>query len=326
MKEENLIFIISQPRAGSTMLQKLISNNDAVATSSEPWLLFPFALFERPDLIEAKYNSDVAYRGYSDFIEKNNLNSFLEEQLKSTILSIYGKAKGDHKYFLDKTPRYYEILPQIYRWFPEAKFFVLKRNPFAVLSSMIHTWSNGRINLEILKSFKRDYLEAPGLIQSFLDEYGENSNVYEIFYESLLATPQETTKKMYEWLEIEYVDNHLNFTDNKKTEGIFGDEVYEIKRDEDYKHIPTIRSKDKWKNGLKNKELKNFMNGYNRYLGHDFISKYGYDSLNLEYTKNEYEEFFNLNIHSNKSDQSEMPLGLWGRVMRKLRLVERTYD
>ena len=36
---ENLIFIISQPRSGSTLLQRMLSGNKDIKTSAETWLM-----------------------------------------------------------------------------------------------------------------------------------------------------------------------------------------------------------------------------------------------------------------------------------------------
>lgn len=39
MSDSNLIFLISQPRSGSTLLQKLIATSNQIDTLQEPWLM-----------------------------------------------------------------------------------------------------------------------------------------------------------------------------------------------------------------------------------------------------------------------------------------------
>ena len=50
---ENLIFIISQPRSGSTLLQRMLSGNKDIKASAETWLmlhpLYQNYLFEKAD-------------------------------------------------------------------------------------------------------------------------------------------------------------------------------------------------------------------------------------------------------------------------------------
>ena len=170
MKSDNLIFIVSQPRSGSTLLQSILSNNDYINTASESWLLLPFLNIFDSSLIEAKYNQQLAVTGIFDFANKAGGKDVLIEKLKDFLLSVYGPLSiGNVKYVLDKTPRYYEILPYIKKVFPEAKIILLKRNPFAVLNSIIDTWGDTN-TIADLYLFKRDILYAPFLIQSFLEK------------------------------------------------------------------------------------------------------------------------------------------------------------
>ena len=57
------------------------------------------------------------------------------------------RAHLDAKYFVDKTPRYVVISPEIVELFPDARFVFLLRNPLAIISSIIETWGTGRWNI-----------------------------------------------------------------------------------------------------------------------------------------------------------------------------------
>jgi O-antigen biosynthesis protein len=50
------------------------------------------------------------------------------------------KLPSDREFFLDKTPRYYWIIPFIRRLFPEENVIVLERNPLDVAASFKTTW------------------------------------------------------------------------------------------------------------------------------------------------------------------------------------------
>ena len=71
MDEKKLIFIISQPRSGSTLLQSLLSNNDFVATTSEPWILIPFLSFLKGDT-KLNANFKLTKNAIIDFPSKVN--------------------------------------------------------------------------------------------------------------------------------------------------------------------------------------------------------------------------------------------------------------
>lgn len=273
MDESKLIFIISQPRSGSTLLQKLISNNDLVDTVSEPWLLLPLLGIYTPGLINAKYNYPVALKGFFDYLQKKNAAEEFKAELKKLVLNLYKVSDSKH-FFVDKTPRYYEILPQMLEMFPAAKFLVLKRNPFASLSSMLSTWSNGKVDYQMFGSFYRDFLVAPFNIQEFCKKNAGNPNVFEVKYEDLVAQPQIAVKNIYEWLTIPFDINVLNFEGNDKVKGIFGDDVY---KKEPLSEIKSSLS-DSWRKDLSNKEIENLYSDYQNYLTPGFIREYGYST------------------------------------------------
>ena len=126
---ENLIFLISQPRAGSTLLQRILSGHLEIGTTSEPWvMLYPvYAL--RHTGISADFNFFIARRGLEDFLNilPEGEDHYIQA-LRSMALVLYNAARETQgvERFLDKTPRYYYIIPELYRIFPSAKFIFLK--------------------------------------------------------------------------------------------------------------------------------------------------------------------------------------------------------
>ena len=67
---EDLIFIISPPRSGSTLLQRMIGSHSAVHTHPEPHILTPLAFqgyFYRIE--KAAYNHTVAANALREFVE-----------------------------------------------------------------------------------------------------------------------------------------------------------------------------------------------------------------------------------------------------------------
>ena len=270
--ESKLIFIISQPRAGSTLLQKLISNNDYVDTVSEPWLLLPLLSPFKPSLVNAEYNYETAMKGFFDYLDKKNDSVNFREELKQLILNRY-KVNGA-RWFVDKTPRYYEIAEVIAEFFPQARFVVLKRNPFGSLYSMITTWAKGKIDFPALDTFYRDFLVAPLLIQEFAERNAGKKNVRQVRYEDLIAGPEDGLRSIYEWLQIPFTKDALNIKQNDKVKGLFGDDVYKQKPLEEIN--PSLS--DNWQSVKNDKLLSQFFSAYQNYLGAEFLNKYGYST------------------------------------------------
>ena len=264
-----LLFIASQPRSGSTLLQSLLSNNNFVSTTSEPWLLLPFISYNRPDLQKGVFNSNLAKIGIEDYINKFSLNNYFKEEIQKFIDRLYEPLSGEStKYILDKTPRYYEILDSIVEIFPDAKVIVLKRNPLDVLKSIISTWDVE--NFPQLSFYSRDILKAPFLMQQFIEKNKTNDNVREVLYENLTKSPEDEIAKLYKWLDIEFDSSVLDYKKNNKTEGVMGDKVGV------YKYDKVINHQGNRKELLdKSSFWKAFFQGYTAYLGADFLCKYG---------------------------------------------------
>lgn len=283
---DRILFLISQPRAGSTLLQKLIANSPEINTASEPWLLLPFLSVFREDAIEADYRHVVARRGILDYLQKFNLQETYKKGLADLILKLY-PLEASHAYFLDKTPRYYEVLKEIVEIFPHSKILILKRHPFDALHSMIQTWSKGGFSPTLLTTFYRDFTVGPKNIQSFLNSpSGQNNNVKVIHYEELVKDPRLMLLDVFDWLDVPFNDSYLT-PNSEKVKGIYGDDVYKDK--------PNARISSeglrKWMPYLKDKEYRSFFLGYAEWLGFDFFELYGYP-LESEITQMRYKKSY----------------------------------
>ena len=71
MTDKNLIFLISQPRSGSTLTQKIIGSHKDIYTRSEPWIMLHPLYSLKEEGINAEYNKGQEYPATQDFI--NNL-------------------------------------------------------------------------------------------------------------------------------------------------------------------------------------------------------------------------------------------------------------
>lgn len=279
----NLLFIISQPRSGSTLLQAILSNNKKVNTASEPWILLPFISFENPDIQRGIYNSSLATSGIQDYIKNVGGNhDLVKKSLQTFFKNVYSPLDSkDIEYILDKTPRYYEILPLIIEYFPEAKIIVLKRNPLDVIQSIIATWDVK--NYYHLSNYSRDILNGPFLIQKFLDENHSNPNIIEVFYEKLTKEPEKEIKRVYAWLGLEFTEEVLNYKNNNKVSGLMGDKKGFIQKDK----IIDVKSPVKW-----SKFWNVFFVGYLDFLGETFLMRYGNYKFNFKlYPTTEFNDF-----------------------------------
>ena len=63
-------FIISQPRAGSTLLQRLLATHPQIQTIGEPWLVIPFVYALREKGISAEYIHISLAQGFGEFVSR----------------------------------------------------------------------------------------------------------------------------------------------------------------------------------------------------------------------------------------------------------------
>lgn len=253
MSGKNVIFLISQPRSGSTLIQRILSNHSKISTTSEFWMALPIFYGELSDNIQLE--KDVPYNGrtcsraiFTSLNEYPNYSHMLKKHLAmfySNLVNDFAEKK-DKTFFLDKTPRYYYILDELVNYFPESRIIILYRNPFAVLNSILKTWVKNAPFF--LSTYKNDIFLA---IEKFRDfRTNCSSNVYHLQYEKFIEDPELEVQKVFDFLKIDYNQDVLNLN-TKQKEWEFGDQVSAFKKTfidkESLNSWKNIRSAQQWR-------------------------------------------------------------------------------
>jgi hypothetical protein len=213
----------------------------------------------------------VGLQGFLNNIPDGEEGYFEGVRRMYTYLYQQGLVEG-RQIFLDKTPRYYLILPELARTFPEAKFIILLRNPLAVLLSTIH-WKRGR--RAGLSRHRQDLLEGPGLLVDGLAALKEKALC--VNYEELVTSPDKEFQRLCDWLGISFVPEMLNYSRTKWSpeERRGGDvKIYMHQR-------PNADSIHAWRKALGDPQFWRAAQDYLELLGPDLISRMGYDSGEL---------------------------------------------
>lgn len=283
---QQLIFIISQPRAGSTLLQRILAGHPEIHVTAEPWImLHPLYALKRNGH-SSEYNATLAKDALDDFLSTTDIgeDTYIKG-LRRMASFIYNEAlkKSGKTYFLDKTPRYYFIIAELYRTFPKAKFIFLLRNPLAVLSSILTTWV--RENWDILADFKYDLLRAPQLIADGVDLL--KRKVLVVHYEDLAANPEQTISSLCRYLKIKYYPEMLDYGLNAVPHGRMGDQTNIHKHNK-----PTSEYVSKWVDQLASPYIRYLSEIYLSILGPELLARlgYSYDELSSTLHSVKYEE------------------------------------
>src|SRR5210317_1980291 len=65
---QNLIFLISQPRSGSTLLQYVLAGHTEICTTPEPWIMLHPVYALRMQGIKTEYFSNRSHTALDDFL------------------------------------------------------------------------------------------------------------------------------------------------------------------------------------------------------------------------------------------------------------------
>ena len=267
---ENLVFLISQPRSGSTLLQMILAGNPEIATTSEPWIaLHPISAFH-DDAIDPQYGANQAKQALFEFLKGSGVSiAFYKKQVSTFLRSLYSQAitHQDKKYFLDKTPRYYYIIDDLYYLFPKAKFIILFRNPLAILNSVLKTWVKDDYSL-LVNNFD-DLMIAPQKLVHFCREMPQSC--FSVHYEKLVSDPEMVTGNLCDFLGIRYTQEMIDYGKRDDPEWKYGDQIG-IKKSS----RPFGKSADKWKNGFEDSRDKMLAFSYLDALGKPLIGDMGY--------------------------------------------------
>lgn len=274
---ENLIFVLSMQRSGSTLLQRMLATHPAVQTCSEPWImLHPFYALRREGFT-ASYNQEWAVLGLEQLVQllPGGMDDY-HEAVRRMYSYLYTRALGEDSgktHFLDKTPRYYLIIPELVKTFPGASFILLYRNPLAVLSSLITSWCpDGKYHH--LTKWATDMNEAPRR----LIEAGQllGGRALRIKYEDMVARPEEHMEAICRHVGLDYAPGMSEYGRKQMPVWALGDKksVYSKSR-------PDASHADKWMDVLKDAQVWRVSREYLDQLGPDTVRSLGYDFESL---------------------------------------------
>lgn len=273
---KNLIFLISQPRAGSTMTQKILGSHSDVHTTSEPWLMLHPMYSLKKSGIYTEYSSKLAEIALENLLSQieNGFEIYLEE-IRNMYSSIYSKLlKTTGKtFFLDKTPRYYFIINELYNCFPDSKIIILIRNPLSVLSSIINTWIHD--DWYKLSDFRYDLMYAPDLLIKGIEKLDDK--VMCIQYEEIIVNPEIEIKKICNFIGLDFQNKMIEYGKNQLPKWSYGDQGAVYK-----KIKPDAEHKEKWIKNINNSQTWRVMKDYLDYLGKDRIKRLGYSFEKFE--------------------------------------------
>lgn len=245
MQQDRLLFVISSPRSGSTLLQRMLGSHSQIFTHPEPHMLTPLAYLGYHDTVDKApfdhINASEAIREFVSGLPRGE-EDYLEA-LRGYTDAMYGRmlATSDKTMFLDKTPAYALVSDFVARLYPQAKYVVLARHPLAVQSSFANTFFEG--DWQRAHDFNPVVERYVPAIARFIrqNENGKGVPMFLVRYEDLVQDPAGWLRRIFEFLGVPHEDAAVEYGKHKHIKKSFGDPVTVNQHDR-----PVTDSKDKW--------------------------------------------------------------------------------
>jgi len=249
VSEESLVFLVGSPRAGTTLLSRMLSAHSDVFSPAEPHLMPPLAHLGYWETVErAPYDPIITQRGLREFVATlPNGEADLTAALRACTDHLYTQSLSTSgaKLFLDQTPAYALVLDFVTRLYPDARYVVLTRNPLAIWSSYVDSFFDG--------DFESAYRNNPLVeryvpaIARFLSET-EARHVH-VRYEDVVSEPATELQRICDCLGIEFEPGMVDYGEQaggqrQDARGL-GDPMTVAKEKR-----PTTRSIGKWTQAL----------------------------------------------------------------------------
>lgn len=263
------LFLLSLPRSGSTLVQRVLAAHDAIATAPEPWLLLPLVYATHEGGTYAEYGEVPAARAIREFAERlPNGSHDYDEEVRAFVLRLYGKASGGGTtYFLDKTPRYHFVVDDILRIFPNGRFVFLWRNPLAVVASIVETWAGGAWSIG---RWRADLFDG---LARLVAAYEANSRrAHAVRFEALVAEPDAAWPPVFAYLDIPFDPSLTRAIPPADVGARMGDKTVPSA----YDGLST-EPLDKWKRSITSQLRVDWCRRYLRWIGEHRLAVMGYD-------------------------------------------------
>jgi tetratricopeptide (TPR) repeat protein len=199
------IFILGMPRAGSTLIEQILSSHSAIEGT-----------MELPDLpaIALREGRGGGPAGWTDAVADmppERLAELGAEFIERTRI----QRKTDKPYFIDKLPNNWIYTGLIHLILPNAKIIDARRHPLdCCFSNFRQHFAKGQAfsyDLTDMGRYYADYVRAMAHIDAVLP-----GRVHRVIHEALVENPEAEVRALLNYLGLPFEDACLNFHQNTR--------------------------------------------------------------------------------------------------------------
>jgi tetratricopeptide (TPR) repeat protein len=202
------IFIVGLPRAGSTLLEQILSSHSAVEGTTE----LPEIITLAKDLRAQAESGDIA--SYAEVLATRSageLRAMGERYLERTRIH----RKTDRPYFIDKMPNNFLHVGMIHAVLPNAKIIDARRHPLACCFSNFKQYyargQNFSYSLVDMGRFYRDYVDLMAHFDAVLP-----GRVHRVIYERTVEDTESEVRRLLAYCGLPFEPGCLRFFENER--------------------------------------------------------------------------------------------------------------
>jgi predicted Zn-dependent protease len=202
------IFIVGLPRAGSTLLEQILSSHSLVEGTME--------LPDLPQIARELAGQEVRDREAPFFdavaaLDSRELRGLGERYLATT--RIYRKTAAP--FFIDKLPNNWLYVGLIHLILPNAKIIDARRHPlgccFSAFKQHFARGQNFSYDLVDLGRYYRDYVDLMAHVDAVLP-----GRVHRVFYESTIEDTEAEVRRLLDYCALPFEAQCLRFYENER--------------------------------------------------------------------------------------------------------------
>jgi tetratricopeptide (TPR) repeat protein len=202
------IFIVGLPRAGSTLIEQILSSHSAVEGTMElPEIISMTRMLRR--LAESPQTTT-----YHDVLAGQNeqeLRELGERYIERTRIH----RKQGAPFFIDKMPNNYAHIALIHLALPNAKIIDARRHPLACgLSAFKQHFARGQnftYSLDDIGRYYRDYVELMAHYDDALP-----GRIHRVVYESMVDDTEAEVRRLLDYCGLPFEEQCLRFFENER--------------------------------------------------------------------------------------------------------------
>ena len=241
--EDRLVFVISPPRSGSTLLMRILNATSLIHSRPESHLFPALAHLGYWEAVEkAPYDQLQAQQAAREFVKDlpRGEDDYYEAcRVYADVIfdRLMQKARPGERLFLEKTPANALVLPFLQKVYPRAKYIILTRHPAAIFSSYAQSFFDGDYDAAV--RFNPILSRYIPVMARFLRE--KPAPALHVRYEDVVSQPEAELRRISDFLGIPFEPEALNYKKKEVQGEGLGDPIGVQKHDR-----PVTDSIEKW--------------------------------------------------------------------------------